>query len=142
MRDPEALKQLRPLALAREPHVSSDREMGEQPVVLRQVADPASLRAEVNGLLGVEPQLTGERDPSFMRALKAGDGAQQRGLASAGRADDRDRLRAEVQRGAKIERPPGEGDVDFEEVHKRTSSFEVSRIAALTTISSTPIATA
>ena len=75
-------------------------------------------------------------------ALEPGDGAQQRGLPGARRADDRDRLGAEAQRGAKIEGPPGEGDVDFEEVHERTSSLEANRIAALTMISSTPIATA
>lgn len=142
MRDPEALEQVRPVALAREPHVPGDGEVWEQAVVLRQVADAASLRAQVNPLFAVEPQLAVERDPSSTVALKPGDCSQQRSLAGSGRADKRDRLGAKVQRGAKIERPPGERDVDFEEVHERTSSFEVSKIAALTTISSTPIATA
>ncbi len=93
-------------------------------------------------LLGIEPQFAAEPDPPGTFAFEAGDSSQQRGLARAGRADDRDRLGAEVQFGAKIERAPGESDVDFEEVHERASSFEVSRIAALTMISSTPIAIA
>ena len=142
MRDPEALEQVRPVALAGEADVRGDAEVREQPVVLRQVADAPSLRAEVDPLRDVEPQLAAEGDPARERALETGDGSQQRGLAGAGRADDRDRLGAEVQRRAKIERPPGESDVDVEEGHERTSSLEVSRIAALTMISSTPIATA
>lgn len=91
---------------------------------------------------GVEPHLVAERDPSASRSLQPGDGPQQRGLAGARRADQRERLTTEAQLGAKIERPPREGDVDGEEIHARTSSLAVRRIAALTMISSTPIAIA
>lgn len=93
-------------------------------------------------LRNVEPQLTSEGDPAREWALETRDRSQQRGLASAGSADDRDRLGAEVQRRTKIERTAGESNVDVEEGHERTSSFDVRRIAALTMISSTPIATA
>ena len=75
MRDPEALEQVRTIALTREPDVPGDGEVWEQPVVLRQVADAASLRAEVDPLLGVEPQLASERDPSRVGAFEPGDRA-------------------------------------------------------------------
>ena len=141
--DPESLEQVGAVALAGEAHVRGDRQVREQPVVLREVADATALGAEVDT---AGRRRTTARDPSAMRpraaALESGDRAQQRGLAGAGGSDERDRLGAEAQRGAKIERSPREGDVDVEEVHERTSSFEASRIAALTIISSTPIATA
>ena len=92
--------------------------------------------------LGVVPDVVAEPDPSRERALETGDGAQQRRLAGPRGADDRDRLGGEAQRGAKIERAPGEGDVNVEELHERASSLDARRIAALTIMSSTPIAIA
>ena len=83
MRDPEALEQVWAVVFAREPHVLRDRQVREQPVILREVSDAASLRAELNAVLGVEPALAVERDPPDAVALQPGDGAQQRGLAGA-----------------------------------------------------------
>ena len=142
VRDPQAFKQLRALVLGREAHVLGDGEVREQPVVLGEISDAAALRAEMDAMLAIEPPLTREHDPSGAISLQPSNGAQQRCLARARRADDRDALPAQAQREAKIEGPPGEGDIDFEEVHERTSSLLVNRIAALRMISSTPIATA
>ena len=141
MRDSEALEQVRAVAPTRKPHVAGDAQMREQPVVLRQISDATPLRAEVDPGFGVEPDLVAERDPASVRVLEPGDAPQQRGLARAGGPDERDRLGAERQLGAKIERSPREGDIR-EEVHEPTSSLTASRIAALTMISSTPIAIA
>ena len=116
--------------------------MWEQPVVLGEVAHAPPFWAEVNAAGGVEPDLEPEGDASGSRPLQTGDGAQQRGLARARRPHQRDRLGAERQLDTKIERSAGEGDVDGEEVHERTRSLAVIRIAALRIINSTPIATA
>ena len=142
MQDPEAFEQVRAFALAGKPHVAGDGQVRKQTVVLRQVADAASLGAQPNAALCVEPDLAAESDAPLARTLQPGDGAQQRGLARAGRPDEHDRLRRDLQLGAEIESSPREGDVDFEEVHRRGSSLAVSRIAALIAISSTPIAMA
>lgn len=143
MGDSEALEQVWAVALAGEPHVPGHIEMREQAVVLREVTHAAPLRAETHVLPGIEPHLAGERDASRVRTLQPGDRSQQRRLARARGADEYDGLAADVQRCAKIERPPSESDVNFEEVcHERASILEVSRIAALTTMSRTPIATA
>ena len=142
MSDTEALEQIRPVAPAGEAYVCRHVEMRKQRVVLRQVADPALLGTQVNLSLGVEPQLIAESDPSGVWALEPTRDSEQRCLPGPGRSDERDRLGAEIQRDAKIERPPGQSDVDCEEVHERRSSFEVSRIAALMIMSSTPIAIA
>lgn len=52
---PEPLKQVGPRTLAGEPHVAVDGEVREQAVVLGQVADAASLRAEVDPPACIEP---------------------------------------------------------------------------------------
>ena len=142
MGDPEAPQQVRPIAPAREADVRRHGQMREQPVVLREIADATSLGAEVNPLLDVKPTIGAESDPTRERTLETSDRPQQRRLAGAGRSDDRHRLGTEVQRRAKIERPAGESDVDVEKGHERRSSLDVSRMAPLRTISSTPIATA
>ncbi len=118
VRDPNALQQVGAVALTGEADVSGDREMREQPVVLRQVPDAPSLRAEVDAQDGIEPDLTTKRDTSTLWALEPGDGSQQRGLTRPGRPDDGDRLGAEAQRRANVERSPCEDDVDVEEVHE------------------------
>ena len=51
VRDPEALEQVWAVALAGEPHVPRDREVWEQPVVLGEVPDASSLRAEMDAVL-------------------------------------------------------------------------------------------
>ncbi len=140
---PEALEQVGAVAPGGEPDVPGDGEVREQPVILWQVSDAASLGAEVEALRDVEPDLVAERNAPRARALEAGDRSQKRGLAGARRTNKRDRLGgSEVQRDANIERPPREGDVDDEGVHERANSLAVSRMAALTIISRTPIAIA
>ena len=127
------------LALASEAHVRGDREVREEPIVLWQVANATALRRQADPLSDVEPDLAAEHDPSLARAFEAGNRSQQRRLAGARGADQRDRLAAGAQRRAKVKRAPGEDDVDVEEVHFCPSSLAVRRIAALTMISSTPI---
>jgi len=141
--EPEALEQVRAVPPPGEPYVAGDREVREQPVILRQVADPASFGAQGDAPPGVEPDLGTQGDASGVGALEAGDGPQQRGLSRTGPPDENDRLGADVQRRAKLERAPGQSDVNFQKVgHELTSSLEVSRMAPLTMISSTPIAIA
>jgi hypothetical protein len=115
--------------------------VGKQRVVLREVADASPFGRQMDPLLRVHPDLVTESDPSLGRAFEAGEGAQQRGFARARGSDQGDRLVSERQPDAKIERPPGERDVG-EEVHERANSLAVSRIAALTIMSRTPIAIA
>lgn len=118
VRNPKALQQIGAITLAGEAYVPGDREMREQAVILWQVPDPPPFRAEVDAQDGIEPGLIPERDASGMWTLEAGDSSQQRRLARPGRPDDSDRLSAEAQRRAKIERSPREGDVNVEEVHE------------------------
>lgn len=139
IRDPEAFEQVGAVALAGEANVGGDGEVWEQPIILREVADPSPLGAEVDSSFGVEPQLFAERDTSSGRTFQTGDGLQQRGLTRTGWSDQSDGLGVEGQCGANLEASTGEGDVDVEEVHERSSSLEASRIAALTIMSSTPI---
>ncbi len=120
MRDAEPLEQIGPVTLAGEADVGGDGEVWEQPVVLRQVANPTSLGAEVNPSRAVQPRLASERDLPGTGPLESGDRSQQRCLAGSGRADDRDRLGAGAQRDAKVERPPGECNIDLEDGHERT----------------------
>jgi len=74
--DPEALEQIGALALAGEAHVAGDGEVGEEAVVLRQVADAASLRAQADSPFRVEPGLAAEGDTSGGRPLESGDRPQ------------------------------------------------------------------
>ena len=139
IRDPDAFEQVGAVALAGEVNVGSDGEVREQPVILREVADSPPLGAEVDPSIGVEPQLIAKRNPSSAWTFQAGDSFQQRGLTRAGWSDQRDGLSVEGQCGANLEASSREGDVDVEEIHERSTSFEASRIAALTIMSSTPI---
>ena len=140
--DADALQQIGAIPFAREAHIARDAQVREQSVVLRQVPDPPSLRAEMGAAGGVEPDLAAQRDPSCLGTFETCQHTQQRRLAGPGRPDDGDRLRAEAQRRAKIERSPRKGDVNVEEIHEEMSSFETNRMAALATISSTPMAIA
>ena len=136
--DANPFQQVGPVAFGGEPNVGRHREMGEQSVVLREVADKTTLWREVDAALGVEPRIVAERDVPGAGVLEAGDRSQDAGLARPGRPDQGDGLRAEGQFRAKLERPPREDDVDVEYVHVCTASLETRRIAALTMISSTP----
>lgn len=95
MGDPDAFEQVQPLAPGGESHVAGDREMGEERVVLGQVADASSLRAEVNPALGVKPHLLAERDSPFAGTLESGHTSQQGGLSRTGWPDESDCLGAE-----------------------------------------------
>lgn len=140
--DTQALEQVRAVALAGKAHVCRHRQVREQAIVLGQVTDATSLGWQTDVRGGVQPDIAAKRDPSLARALQAGDRPQQGGLAGARWPDQRDRLTADAQRRAKVKRAPSEDDIDVEEVHECASSLAVSRIAALTIISSTPIAIA
>ncbi len=116
--------------------------MREQCVVLRDVADATILRAHPDPARRVEPHLITERDPAGIGTSQTRDQTQQGRLAGTRRADHRHGLGADAQRGAEIEGAARVGDVDVQAVHERRISFEASRMPALTTTSSTPIATA
>ena len=77
MRDPEALQQIRTVALARKAYVPGDGQVRKEAVVLGEVADAAPLRGHVHVSSGVEPGLAAKHDPPGERALQAGDGPQQ-----------------------------------------------------------------
>src|SRR5450631_660588 len=142
MCDSQPLEQVGAWTPTREAHVARDAEVRKQPIVLGDVADPPALGLPVNPPRGVEPNLISERDAPGTRPLEPGDDAQQRRLSRARRADEGNRLGADPQRGAEIERTPRKDDVDVQVVHERRISFEAKRMAALTNSSSTPIATA
>ncbi len=142
MGDPQPIEQVGPLAAGGEAHVSRDRQVRKQAVVLGQVADAASLGAHVDLARGVEPHLGVEGDLPRVGVLEAGDGTQQRCLAGPRRADQGDRLSGDGQGRANLEGAPSEGDVRDAELHERPSSLATSSTAALTRINSTPIATA
>src|SRR6201999_1053929 len=93
-RETDGLEQLvdglRTPARSREPEadVRAHVEVGEQRAVLRHVADAAPLWREMHATV-VERALA-ELDPSALDPLEAGDRAQQRRLAVAGRSEHGD----------------------------------------------------
>ncbi len=140
--DPDSLEQIRTVAPGGEAHVARDGQMREQAIVLGQIADASVLGADVNAALSVKPGPRAKCDPPNARSLQAGDRPEQRRLAGAGRSDQGDRLRSDGQPRAKLESATREDDVDVKGLHEWTSSFDASRMAAATIMSSTPIATA
>lgn len=142
MLDAEPLQEVGPVPARGEGDVGRHRHVREQAVVLRLVADASPLGPDDDPAVGVQPGLAALRDPTLLGPFEAGHRAQQRRLARSRGSDDRECLRADGQPDAKVERSAGEGDVDFQGIHLPTSSLANSRIAALTIISSTPIATA
>jgi hypothetical protein len=70
----------------------------EECVVLEDVADRALLRRPVHAPGFVEPGLVSQSDDAALGSSQPGDGAQNRRLAGAGRPDERDGLRADVER--------------------------------------------
>ena len=92
--DPEPVEQVGASPAGGEADVGGDVQVGEEPVVLGQVADPAPLGAQVGARGGVEPALAAERDPPALGALEPGDGAQERALPGAGGPDQGDGLGA------------------------------------------------
>jgi hypothetical protein len=71
--DPETLEQVWTVALAGEAHVPGNGEVREQPVILREVTDAASLGAAVDAPFCVEPDFGSKRDPSCVGAFQASD---------------------------------------------------------------------
>jgi hypothetical protein len=69
-----------------ESHVVEHAHVAEQRVVLEHEADVAFAHMGVGGVLAVE------QHAAAVRRLEPGDDAQQRGLAAAGRAQQRDQL--------------------------------------------------
>lgn len=96
MPDSDTLEQVGTVALAGEPHVPGNGEVREQPVILREVADAASFRGEVDVPVRVEPDFASKGDPSRAGAFQARDRSQQRGLAGTGASYERDRFVAEA----------------------------------------------
>ena len=66
--------------------------MGEERVLLEEVADPPVLRSDVDPPLGVEQDGVVERHETAHGAKQAGDDAQHRRLAGARGPDQRERL--------------------------------------------------
>ena len=64
-----------------EGHVGADREMGKQGMVLEHHADAPLLRRQLTA--GAGHHLAVQPDLTRCQRLKAGDGAQHRGLAAA-----------------------------------------------------------
>ena len=103
VRDAEALEQVGAVAPRGEAHVGGGREVREQAVVLRHVADAALLRQQANAPRGVQPELPVQRDPAAVGTLEPGHRAQQRALAGARAPEHGDRLvgEAEARRAAR-----------------------------------------
>jgi len=85
-------------APAAEGHVSLDAEMREERVLLEHEADRPLFRTSVDPLRRVEPDIAcaGDRAARGMRETR--DRTQHGRLAGSRRADERDRLAADVER--------------------------------------------
>ena len=66
--------------------------MGEQRVLLKEVADPPLLRCDVAPAVGVEEHGVVDGDQSRLWTQQAGDDAESRRLPRPGRADQGERL--------------------------------------------------
>ena len=80
--------------------------------------DGAAVGRAVDLARAVEPDVVAERDPPARGLLQARDGAQDRRLARARRPDERERLGADRQAGAELERTKGVGEVELERRHE------------------------
>ena len=89
-----------------------DRHVREQGVLLKQVADAALLRRQVDMPLAVEQRAAVQHDPAPVRAHDTGDAAQRHALAAAGRAEQRHGLVFRLERHAQVERAEFFLDVD------------------------------
>ena len=94
VRDPEAIQQT--VHSAAERDVLLHVEMREQRVLLEDETDGAKLRAHVDAR--PEPAFAGAVDRSALRPDQTRDRAKDRRLAGARGADERDRLRADLER--------------------------------------------
>ena len=120
---PNALEQLVDARVARaaEGDVGAHRHVREERVLLEDEADRAPLGRQVDLPRGVEPRPLAERDPPAVGAAQPGDRAQHRRLAGARGTDERDRLGADAQADAELERAKGDGDVELERRHEESS---------------------
>ena len=94
MADPEALQEVadaRAVAGAKT-HVALNVEVGEQRVLLEEVADPPLLRRDVPPAVGVEEHGVVDGHKSRLWTQQAGDDAESRRLTCTGRADQGERL--------------------------------------------------
>jgi hypothetical protein len=98
--DPQSLEQLgNDVAATRSKgDVAAHVEMREQRVLLEHEPDTPSLGRKVDLPRSVEPGLVAVRDHSLLRTEKSGNGAQNARLARAGGADERNGLRADLER--------------------------------------------
>ena len=120
--------------------------MGEERVLLEQVAHAATLRRDIDAALRVEQDRVAERDDAALRPQQPGHDAQHGRLPGAGRPDERERLaRLDGQVGSCREVPKRVGEPDVERhrvvslTERRTSALIVIRRAliASATVSST-----
>src|SRR5919197_4924058 len=128
VRDPEALQQTSDRAAERD--VVPHGHVREQRVLLEDHPDGAVLRRQRGPLALVEPH-------AALRLDEPGDRAQQRRLAGPRRADDADRLGADLERYAKGESAERDGDVQ-----PKRSHLTARRSVNENTTSSAPIASA
>ena len=94
MADAEALEELvdaRAVA-GPEAHVPEHVEMGEERVLLEEVADPPVLGGDVHSAAGVQQHPSVDGDRARLGLQQAGDDAEHGRLAGARRADERQRL--------------------------------------------------
>jgi hypothetical protein len=100
--------------------------MREQRAVLRDEADAALVRRHEGGAIG--HGLLVQHDAAAVWRLEAGDQAQKRGLAAAGRTDDRRAgagLDGEVDAGQRPHRPVAPGQCrKVEEAHRPAIRFD------------------
>ena len=137
--DPEPLEQVARLA-SREGHVPLDRQVREQRVLLEHVAHGALLGPAVDPPLAVEPDLAVRRNEPARRLYEPRDRAQNRRLACPGRADESDRLRADVERYLDVEATNRNLEIEPSRAHVNT--FRPTSIAAPTRMKSALIARA
>ncbi len=140
--DVQALEQLAHARGVRAPErdVGRNRHVREERVLLEDQPDGAAVGRPVELARRVQPDVVAERDPSVRRPLQPRDVAQDRGLARPARPDERERLGADAQTGAELERTKGVGEVELERRHER--SLYKSSTPALMTTSRMPIESA
>jgi hypothetical protein len=137
--DAEPFEQVAPLA-AREGDVLLDRQVREERVLLKHVADRAALRPEIDLPAAVEPDRAVRRDTSITRPHEPGHGLKHRRLARARGSDERDRLRTDRERYREVEAAKRNGDIEPCRAHAKTLSE--TRMAAPTSTKRALIASA
>ena len=139
--DAEALQQLADALRAAEADVRPHGEVREQRVLLEHEADGALLGRQVEAPAAVEPGPVAQRDAARVGRHQTGHGAQHGGLPRPRRSSERHRLAPDAQLGIEAEVPKLLRDRDLEGIHE-VRIFVESRIAALSTTSRQPMASA